>query len=423
MGANHSKQDEECASPPLSTPSTPRKDADTASNSDLVVPMEMIDARLTTSTDTSFGEAMADTQDSAAPINQQHSIDYALRDEEPPNQAFVFIKPHANTEKVRNLVRTRLLENTNPLADNEGGRIVAEFSILSEHIESAGLIDTHYKALAVNAMQIRGVDIKVSADIFKTLYGEDLQTVKKERRIYNAVEALSIFNYTPEDLERAWREAEADVSRGRIKRFGSGFYCGNLTLNNRNVYIINGFYMAMRGKYVAKDASIHAYIIQWNESALTWKDFRSKVIGSTNPADAEKDSLRSTIFHGYQELGLTEQPNTGNNAIHASASPLEGLAERCNWCSQEINQDQFGSMLLGKGIPETSIVDWCDNIEVRLPTISEQSGYKKETVFDVVEDMSANECIEKLVGIYDYDLFADFPQRSRCSGKVCCLIS
>ncbi len=429
MGTTQSKQAEECASPP-STPSRPEKDASTASISDLAVPVEMIDARLASSTDTSLGEAVSPlvfsasgTQDSANPIINQYSIDYTLRDEEPPNQAFVFIKPHANTEKVRNFVRTRILENINPLSDNEGGRFVGECEISSDHIESAGLIDTHYKALAVNAMKIRGVDSKIPADMFKTMYGEDLQTVKIERRIYNAAEALSVFHCTPEDLEGAWREAEADVSRGRIKRFGSGFYCGYLTLNNKNVYIINGFYMAMRGKYVAKDASIHAYIIQWNESALTWKDFRSKVIGSTNPANAEKDSIRNTIFHRFQELGLTEQPDTGNNAIHASASPLEALAERCNWCSQAIQQDQFGTMLLGKGIPEASITEWCDNIAVRLPTKSETSGHKKDMVFDIVEDLSTHECIEKLVGVYDYELFADIPQRSRCSGKVCCVIS
>jgi hypothetical protein len=34
------------------------------------------------------------------------------------------------------------------------------------------------------------------------------------------------------------------------------------------------------------------------------------------------------LFFSYKELGLTSVPNKGDNGVHASASPFEGLAEK-----------------------------------------------------------------------------------------------
>ena len=43
--------------------------------------------------------------------------------------------------------------------------------------------------------------------------------------------------------------------------------------------------------------------------------------------------------------------DTGDNGVHASASPFEGLAERCNWLRASISKDPFGKALLASGIP------------------------------------------------------------------------
>ena len=40
-------------------------------------------------------------------------------------------------------------------------------------------------------------------------------------------------------------------------------------------------------------------------------------------------AIISAIMHiSYKELGLTSVPNKGDNGVHASASPFEGLAEK-----------------------------------------------------------------------------------------------
>lgn len=52
------------------------------------------------------------------------------------NSAFLFVKPHANTDKVRELVEKKL--------ENEGIKILSRVDIGGEEIDSKGLIDQHY---------------------------------------------------------------------------------------------------------------------------------------------------------------------------------------------------------------------------------------------------------------------------------------
>lgn len=55
------------------------------------------------------------------------------------NSAFVFVKPHANTKAVQDLVRTKLIE--------AGCTILKEISIDGKTIDEQKLIDQHYYAI------------------------------------------------------------------------------------------------------------------------------------------------------------------------------------------------------------------------------------------------------------------------------------
>ena len=54
--------------------------------------------------------------------------------------------------------------------------------------------------------------------------------------------------------------------------------------------------MSMRSKFVGKDDSIHGYIVEWDASTLAWADFRGKVLGPTDPADAPAGAIRKLIL-------------------------------------------------------------------------------------------------------------------------------
>jgi len=78
-------------------------------------------------------------------------------------------------------------------------------------------------------------------------------------------------------------------------------------------------------------AKLKWYTVEWPVEQLSWADFRSKVLGATNPAQAAEGSVRRAILDQWQSLGLAKEPYASENGVHASASPIEALFERMNW--------------------------------------------------------------------------------------------
>jgi len=161
---------------------------------------------------------------------------------------------------------------------------------------------------------------------------------------------------------------------------------------------------------VKEGASIYYFTCEWKAKDLSWADFRGKVLGPTDPADAPKDSLRGGALADWKNLGLEAEPNVGENCIHASASPFEGLAERMNWLGYKADRDNFGKALLEAGVRAKSIKDWCQD-----PVVSYGDKMKPTTksIWDSIEDMDAQACIDKCAEIDEWR-----PLRKPKFGKV-----
>lgn len=98
--------------------------------------------------------------------------------------------------------------------------------------------------------------------------------------------------------------------------------------------------------------------------------------------------------HRYKELGLKGEPNKGDNGVHASASPLEGLAEKTNWLGMKIEKDAFGKALLDSGIPQQVLEEWSVDPRIKLP------AGEMGSIFDYLEDTDVDECLEKMVALH-----------------------
>ena len=83
---------------------------------------------------------------------------------------------------------------------------------------------------------------------------------------------------------------------------------------------------------------------------MPWKQFRASFIGSTDPTTAVAGSLRQCILQDWKLLGLPTEPNVSDNGVHASAGPMEGLAERLIWLQLVESGDPFGRQLSRAGI-------------------------------------------------------------------------
>jgi hypothetical protein len=194
---------------------------------------------------------------------------------------------------------------------------------------------------ASKATILPATDIPVPKDKFESEFGESYDAALQEGRICNAMEACAVFGCSPEQLDEAWQKTKAH-------KFGGGFYCGRVTLNGKSLYVFNAFFMSMRAKFVAPGTSIYCFEVEWSPEILPWSDFRGKVLGPTDPAQAPAGSLRQLILQDYVKLGLSAVPNKGDNGVHASASPFEGLAEKSNWLSRPFESEAFGKVRSGR---------------------------------------------------------------------------
>lgn len=288
------------------------------------------------------------------------------------NAAFIFIKPAANNKAVQDLVKSTLLAK-NVKIESEG-----EFT--GEEIDKQMLIDQHYYAIASKATLLKPTEIPVPADKFEAFFGISWEKALADGSVYNAIDACKVLDVDATGLDAVW-------SKCKKVKFGGGFYCGVIEVEDKpKIYVFNAFFMTMRSKFVDPSVSIHYYSVSFSPSDLSWTDFRGKVLGPTDPSTAPEDSLRGGIFKSWESLGLSFEPTIGENSIHASASPFEGLAERMNWLKQPIKDDSFGSLLLESGLSEATIKEWSVDPQV-----------KGKSVFDQLEDLDVNDCLQKLI--------------------------
>jgi hypothetical protein len=54
-------------------------------------------------------------------------------------------------------------------------------------------------------------------------------------------------------------------------------------MEGKGIFVINGFYEAMRQLYMQTDATIHWFDVEWDTKDISWADFRSSVLGVTDP--------------------------------------------------------------------------------------------------------------------------------------------
>lgn len=250
------------------------------------------------------------------------------------------------------------------------------------------LIDTHYGAIAARAMKQKPSELVVqdsAKEAFKAAFGLEWEKALSDGLVFNLVDGAEKLGITKDALGDQYDGLKKGVN---MIKFGGGFYCGKLG----DIYVINGFYAKMRCAFTVPGESIYYYEVSWDAAKLSWSDFRGKVLGGTDPKTADVNSLRHNIFANWKDLGLSSEPNTGNNGMHASASPFEALAERVNWLGADLAEDQFGKAMLELKIPKDTITAWFQD-----PAVDFEG--KKQSLFDLLEDLNCKECLTKSVAI------------------------
>jgi len=294
--------------------------------------------------------------------------------------AFVFVKPHAVCENVKDLLKQKLKAS--------GISVTSEGSIASETIDKEQLIDTHYGAIAAKAVKLKPDVLTVqpkAQEAFEQAFGTKWTDELTKGNVYNAMDAAQKLGISYDELNQKYDSLTKGVD---LLKFGGGFYCGKVD----DIYVINGFYMGMRKKFTTPGESIYYYSVEWDPKNLSWADFREKVLGGTDPKTAYSSSVRHLVYADWQQLGLASCPNTGDNAVHASASPFEALSERNNWLGVPLAEDKYGKAMVASGVPLSVMQEWTED-----PPVSYKG--KKQSIFDMLEDLDVADCLKKSVEI------------------------
>lgn len=301
------------------------------------------------------------------------------------NSAFVFIKPHACKGKpgsVEAVVEGKFKET--------GIRVTDKGEISAEQIDKNMLIDTHYGAIASKAVKLKPSELNVpdkGKKQFEAAFGESWDSAIAAGKVYNAKDGAEKLGLDADGVNAEWSK----LTRGKnLIKFGGGFYCGKV----KDIYVMNGFYMSMRSAYCNPGEKIQWYTVSWPGDSLSWEDFRGQVLGATDPTEAPKGSIRRVILDQYRKLGLASKPNTGDNGVHASASPFEALAERNNWLGKSVEDDSYGKGLIAAGVPLETISKWSGDCQVSVD--GETKDGKTMSVFDTLEDLDADTILAKV---------------------------
>lgn len=290
------------------------------------------------------------------------------------NTAFVFVKPHAVTPETLKLVSKTLAEN--------GLRVTREGEVTAEEIDANQLVDKHYYAIASKATLIDAELLNVPEEKFRSAYGVEWRDVVASGKAMNSKMACEKWKLNATQLDSVWQQAKQD---GKMVKLGGGFYCAKI----RDCYVFNGFYMTMRSKFVKPGTCIHYYVVEWESAKMSWEHFRGELLGPTEPSKAPEGSLRGTIYNDWEALGLKAQPTTGENGVHASASPFEACAELNNWLGMPFAKTAFGAVLLDAGITEETVAAWSVDPQV---TYGAPSMRITGSLFDALEDTDADYC-------------------------------
>jgi hypothetical protein len=177
-------------------------------------------------------------------------------------------------------------------------------------------------------------------------------------------------------------------SNASVARLGPGTYAAPVTIDGRSVIVLNGFHPRQLAFFTADDAVcafLHA------SSATDWDTLRSDLIGSTDPAKADKNSIRGRLFADPAAFGL-RSVNSNFNGVHMSAGPLEGLAELMRFFGDTQAPEAWGfaRTMVEAGARPDELTKLVQN-----PGVT--SDGEQTTAFDLTEGVNAQPAAELLI--------------------------
>ncbi len=243
--------------------------------------------------------------------------------------------------------------------------ILAGLDRFGVEINQVSLLDAKYLADNDIMGNHYGVINKIAKDAKGAMSAEAKATFEEKfgtmegKTILGGLEFMAANpDFTAESLDELWMTKKSTKLAG-------GTYTADVEYNGETVYLVNAFHASQLEHFIKPGRSI---VVFNAASDQPWEALRNDLIGKTRPTDAKEGSLRQTFLAQQEALGIPVV-DMGNNGVHLSAGPVEGLAELIRFFSgsneateNDMAQYPFGQILINtfggtKAVTITSNVD------------------------------------------------------------------
>ncbi len=252
----------------------------------------------------------------------------------------------------------------------------------AEYLKEYDIIANHYGVINKNACSASENISDAAQTEFEARFGVKFS----ESRILGGFEFLETYKcFNAESLDFLWQNSK------NIKLAG-GAYCEKIKLDDKLVYLVNGFHPRQLVHFTNPGRSIIVFNLTGD---MNWSNARNNFIGSTNPVTAEEGSLRKLFLDNMDDLGLAEV-SQGMNGVHLSAGPVEGLVELIRYNSDFSQPSKIKAPLDFTFGRQLSKYFSKNQIDLILSNPNVLIDDTKISVFDLTEEKDSEEAVDLL---------------------------
>lgn len=308
------------------------------------------------------------------------------------HQFAIFLKPEVTTPPSQ---LQAILEATSDVLEQNNVRVGAVRVLGGRYLRQHDVMSRHYGAISKISKQGKEALSQPAQKLLETQFDSYLAEGAVVVGGHQLLERES--ELTPFVLEVLTRNL------GTTK-IASGAYALPLKVLGKKYVVLNPFHPYQLQPYLNEE---NAIIALEGLSPQPWNVLRKRFCGVTDPEAAVPGSLRHTFWKRKDELQL-RVVNQGHNGAHVSAGPLEGMVEIARlfkaadesekwYACSGLTETTFGWFLLrGCGLSEAQMKDLSAN-----PTVYMHDNCTRGPVFDLTEELDAEEAAVRILSIFE----------------------
>lgn len=293
------------------------------------------------------------------------------------NELLMFAKPEIFMVGDPEHTRTALNMIFEKLAEF-GAEVDGVIIVGGKALEDKEIMNRHYGF--INTMSRRASELVSAEDRAKI---EELLGVSlDEYRLYGGHEFLKAHpQYNAQTLDDLWFTKKSQKVRG-------GFYVQAYEADSEKFVLVNGFHPVQLLHFTEPS---HRIVLLLLHSDTDWGKLRNDLVGATFPEKAVPGSIRGTLYADPAKFGF-ETVDIGNNGVHLSAGPYEGLFEVMNFLGNLLDLDTHRQPpLVLKKLMDAGL-NYEDALKVTENPTIEVDG-RTTSLYDATEDVNTDEAV------------------------------